>query len=185
MGDEPEMIDAHDSMPEPPEPAAIPLSRPVELASLATEREIHVTATPAECGAVAAAFGLPGISALSGRFAITPEHGGRFRVRLDLDAAVTQTCVVTLEPVDQHVVERALLVLMPREAAAQTEEDPDEPDIVPISGKRIDFGALLTEQLALALDPYPRKSDAELPQEAQEHAANPFASLAALRNIKK
>jgi hypothetical protein len=48
-------------------------------------------------------------------------------------------------------------------------------------GAVADLGEALAEQLALALDPYPRAPDAALPPEAEEAPASPFARLAALR----
>ncbi len=155
----------------------VPLSRPVALAGIVRQQRITVTATDEECGAVASLFGLPAIATLSGRFAIIPERRGQFRVHLGLTAAVTQTCVVTLEPVEQSIIEQATLVLMPHDIAVRTEERVDEPDIIPVSGQNTDFGILLTEQLALALDPHPRKRDAELPPAARANAGNPFAIL--------
>ncbi len=43
----------------------------------------------------------------------------------------------------------------------------------------IDLGEALAEQLALALDPYPRKPGAKLPSEASDDGANPFSALKA------
>ena len=42
-------------------------------------------------------------------------------------------------------------------------------------------GGVLVQTLALSLDPYPRKPDAELPAAATDPEPSPFAALAALR----
>jgi uncharacterized metal-binding protein YceD (DUF177 family) len=59
----------------------------------------------------------------------------------------------------------------------------DEPDIV--NGGAIDLGELAAEELALNLDPYPRKPGAELaaelgsvqPENEQRSGDSPFAAL--------
>jgi uncharacterized metal-binding protein YceD (DUF177 family) len=133
---------------------------------------------------LAAAFGLPGIAALRGRFALHHEAGGVIAATLHITAQVTQTCVITLEPVDQTIDETVALRFVPvamiPEAEDSAELDPetlDGPDEIPFTGDKIDLGAALTEQLALSLDPYPRKPGAALPAEAMDSAANPFAAL--------
>ena len=69
------------------------------------------------------------------------------------------------------------------EAAAGLEaSEPPEP----IAGGRIDVGAFAAEILASALNPYPRKTDAEFvwqdaPDEAEKAKSGPFASLARLQ----
>ncbi len=177
IGNDGQVSKLNDATPgsEPAVPA--PLSRPVALAGIVRQQRITVTATDEECSAVSSLFGLPAIATLSGRFVVTPERRGQFRVHLEVTAAVTQTCVVTLEPVEQSIVEQATLILMPHDIAARTEERADEPDIIPVSGQNTDFGILLTEQLALALDPYPRKRDAELPPATRANGGSPFTIL--------
>jgi hypothetical protein len=93
--------------------------------------------------------------------------------------------VVTLEPFEARLDEHAALRFVPaqtlREAAdlaeldAETLEGPDE---IPYNGELIDLGAALAEQLALSLDPYPRKPGAELPAGLGEADTNPFSVLA-------
>src|SRR3546814_5101780 len=64
----------------------------------------------------------------------------------------------------------------------------DPPDL--LEDDRIDAGEVVAEELALALDPYPRKAGVDLPPEyhsKQEHAAkdNPFDVLAGRETGKK
>lgn len=138
--------------------------------------------------AIATAFGLKGIASLSGRFRLVQAGAGRVDARLDLAARVTQTCVVSLEPVEQTITERAALVLLTADAAASTGEtaviDPDAPDEIIADGTVVDLGGILVEQLALALDPYPRKPGAEPAVGGDSDAGqadHPFAALARLR----
>ncbi len=146
-----------------------------------------IAATPAECAALAALFGLPAIAALTGEFEMHHEQRGVIAATLHLRAAVTQICVLTLEPFDSKLAETASLRFVPaasvREAAdllldAETLEGPDE---IPYAGEQIDLGAVLAEQLALALDPYPRQPGARLPAAVSTDSQTPFAALTRLR----
>jgi uncharacterized metal-binding protein YceD (DUF177 family) len=109
-----------------------------------------------------------------------PEPGGSLRATGQLSAEVVQSCIVTLEPVAQRVEEAVDLRFLPE--GSEPGDDPEEPDEIPMQGGALDLGEALAEQLALALDSYPRAEGAELPPEAGEDAdRNPFAALAALR----
>jgi len=144
----------------------------------------EITATPAECAALAALFGLPAIGSLSGVFTLTHQRRGILSADLALTAGVTQICVITLEPFEAAITETATLLFVPAqklregeavELDAETLEGPDE---IFYSGDAIDFGAVLAEQLALALDPYPRKPGAKLPEDLTEDGpTGPFAAL--------
>jgi hypothetical protein len=148
----------------------------------------RIEAEPAECAALAQAFGLPAIASLKGDFTLASpaSAGGVIEATLALIAHVTQICVVSLEPFEAKIAETARLRFIPsaklREDSEITEIDPESlegPDELPYSGDAIDLGAALAEQLALALDPYPRKPGATLPPGASSGDANPFAILAA------
>ncbi len=152
----------------------------------------RIEAEPAECAALAAVFGLPEIASLAGDFTLTSPAGagGVIEASLALTARVTQICVVTLEPFEADIAELARLRFIPaakfREDSEIVEIDPeslDGPDELPYAGEVIDLGAALAEQLALALDPYPRKPGAKLPHSASSGDANPFAILAARKSL--
>lgn len=141
-----------------------------------------VEATPAECASVAGRLLLPAVGALRCAWTLRPAGRGTVIGEGRLQAAVTQTCVVTLEPFDQHVSEAFTVhfVLQGREAA---DEDPDAPDELPYDGLSIDLGEAAVEQLALALDPYPRRPGAELAAQAEAAATGGFAALAKRRAL--
>ena len=147
----------------------------------------QIVANDGECAALAEVFRLPGMAELSGDFILTSAktHGGVIDAELRLRARVMQTCVITLEPFDTVVQEIAQLRFVPAtnlhedaEIAELSPEALEAPDEIPYAGEVIDLGATLAEQLALALDPYPRKPGAELPAAAGGSAGNPFAVLA-------
>ena len=101
-----------------------------------------------------------------------------------LDARVVQSCVVSLEPVEQEVHELFTLRFVPS-GEEREDDDPEAPDELPYEGGRIDLGEAAAEQLALALDPYPRRPDAVLEAGGEEDGtANPFAGLAWLKRAQ-
>jgi uncharacterized metal-binding protein YceD (DUF177 family) len=142
-------------------------------------REERLRATPAECAALARRFGIPAIHRLEAVVRLRPEPGGSVAVGGHLSAEVVQDCVVTLEPVAQAVEEAVSLRILP--AGQEPSDDPEAPDEIEAVGDTVDMGEALAEQLALALDPYPRAPGAELPPEASDGQGGPFAALAALR----
>ncbi|MDR3520017.1 MAG: DUF177 domain-containing protein [Acidocella sp.] len=164
-------------------------SRRMKLGGVATAPVKRViTATAAECAALAALFGLPGIAALEGEFVVSHERGGVLLADLKLSASVTQICVVTLEPFDTKITEATKLRFVPAAKLRDAEplvldaETLDGPDEIPYGGDTIDLGAVLAEQLALALDPYPRKPGATLPEGfGEEEASGPMAALLAFK----
>jgi hypothetical protein len=113
------------------------------------------------------------------------------RVTGGVSAIVGQTCVVTLEPVENAVEEAVDLAFTPAVAprlspveddtAAATVAASDTPE--PLTGNSIDLGAIAIEFLLLGIDPYPRKADAvfEPPPAAGDAAEHPFAALATLK----
>jgi Large ribosomal RNA subunit accumulation protein YceD len=135
-------------------------------------------ATPDERAALAHRFGILSVEALRAELLLRPDPDGAVRVTGRLLAAVTQACVVSFEPVPQLVAEPVAIRLLP--AGREPSEAPDEIDEIPSEGGIADLGEAIAEQLALALDPYPRAPDAALPTELQA-AATPFRSLSALR----
>lgn len=149
-------------------------------------RRERVAATPAECAALARRFGILGIGALSADLALRPDADGAIRAEGRLEAEVTQACVVSLEPVEQHVSAPVALRFLP--PGATPDEDPDSLDEIETDGDTLDLGEAVAEQLALALDPYPRRADAALPAEASDapepeppRPPSPFAALSRLK----
>ncbi|HTW26221.1 MAG TPA: DUF177 domain-containing protein [Acetobacteraceae bacterium] len=131
-----------------------------------------VEAGPEARAALAARFGLPAILSLSGRFRLTPLPGGVVRAGLALRARVRQVCVLTLEEFEAAIAEDAVLRFVPEERQ-RGDIDPEEAeDEIPYAGGSFDLGEAVAEQLALALDPYPRAPGASLP-EAESPASPP------------
>ena len=151
-------------------------------------REVTLDATAAECAALAARFGILGIGSLSARIRLEPETGGSIRARGMLVAEVEQACIVTLDAVRQ-LVQAPIDLRLLGEGESPGDDDPDSADEIETSGGIVELGEAVAEQLALALDPYPRAEGAELPAfDAPEEPEpeppakpNPFAALGKLR----
>ena len=88
--------------------------------------------------------------------------------------------MVSLDEFDGMVEDRFTVHFVPS-GTEDEEPDPDAPDQVPFEGSAIDLGDAAVEQLALALDPYPRRPGAVLPSEVGSGLQGAFAALAALR----
>jgi hypothetical protein len=151
-----------------------------------------IEAGPAARDAMAEAAGLRELLSASASLDVTAKGGGRFHVGGRVRARVGQTCVVTLDPIENDIDEPIDLVFAPPEQipelsdlvdefAESGEEIPDPPE--PIVNGVIDLGRLATDALFLAIDPYPRKGDAvfEPPVVAADPEDHPFAALKALQ----
>jgi len=155
-----------------------------------------ISANERERLALAARFGLIAIDGLSARVTLRRVGPGPVvRVEGRFSSEVVQSCVVSLEPVRNRVEEDFVLLYASAGAGEGhghvLEEgfglaDDDWPE--PLEKGQIDIGEAVAQQLALALDPYPRKPGVRLedvigPQAgagAGEPLGGPFAALARL-----
>jgi hypothetical protein len=154
-------------------------------------------ASDAVRAAMADVAGLREIMSASASFDLTLKSGGRVHVTGKVHARIGQTCVVTLDPIENEINElielmfapaeqiRSLSALVDEAAQSEDEEVPDPPE--PIVDGVIDLGRLATDALFLAVDPYPRRPDAtfEPPAEIIDPADHPFAALKALQSNGK
>lgn len=142
--------------------------------------DIAVRATAAECAALAARLQLPAIAFLTCRFRLQPFQNGAMEATGAMAASITQICILSLDEFPAKLAENFTIRFVPAGTESDT-DDPDSIDEIPYIGTAIDLGEVAAEQLALALDPYPRKPDADLPNVGQSAPETPFAALAALR----
>ena len=131
--------------------------------------------------------GLRDLPQLSAVFDLTRKGAG-VHVRGQVRAQVGQTCVVTLEPVENAVEEAVDLEFAPgaegepgaKSARKRVAGDDDAPE--PLRGGVVDLGVLAAEFLILGIDPYPRKAGAEFAAPKQDEAGeHPFAVLESLK----
>lgn len=171
------------------------LSRPVDVAAIGDGLTVTVDADDAVRRALADLNGLPEVKRLHATFHLASEPQGGVRVMGEVQAAVVQVCVVSLEPFEAAVSEPVDVRFLPplileavRAARAKLpadvlESEDDEPDL--IANGRIDLGTLAAEHLTLGLDPYPRKPGVAFQEPApriDDPDLSPFA--AALKGLK-
>jgi hypothetical protein len=148
-------------------------------------------ATADERVAVAAELELLACELLTVRYSLRPVQGGRFVLNGELEARVSQPCVISLEPVADSITERFEIALWPAEdlpkPVARRFDPVAEDDPEPIVDGRICVGRIAFEILAAAINPYPRKEGAAL--ERSESGVNsgqkdnPFAALARIKGL--
>jgi uncharacterized metal-binding protein YceD (DUF177 family) len=159
-------------------------SRPLALESLGgAPMRIALRAEAGECAALARRFDLVGLEHFAAVFVVRAE-AARLIVEGWIEAALTQSCIVTLEPVAARIDEAFRLVFMPIADVQEVELDAsaDSEDVEPLPEGPLDLGEIAAQHLALAIDPYPRTAGAawgageSAPSEAPR--AKPFAALA-------
>jgi len=139
---------------------------------------------------MAEAAGLRDMTFLRAAFDLSHRSGGRVHVTGRVQAKVGQTCVVTLEPIDNEIDEEVDLIFAAEEIAPQVAAQIDDGESAvaeppePIENGMIDLGRLATDALFLAIDPYPRKQGAvfEARHEVADPEDHPFAALKALQS---
>jgi hypothetical protein len=176
---------------------ADPWSLPLIVAQI-PEGGLHrdIEAGPAERRAMAEVGGLRDILNAHASLDVTPQSGGRVHVAGRVRARIGQTCVVTLDPIENDIDEPFDLIFAPpeqipqladlvNEAGDSDGEIPDPPE--PIENGIIDLGRVATDALFLGIDPYPRRPDAVfeplvVDADPEDH---PFAALKALQRGAK
>lgn len=162
-------------------------------------RELHFDVDEAVCRKLADRMGIVELRRLTGVANLRPYRKEGLTLDCRFEADLVQSCVVTLEPVDEHIDEEFRQRYLPghlldlpsakapdsqREIAVDIEAD-DAPEALVSGG--VDIGEAVAERLALALDPYPRKPGVSFdtpPEEAgdaSESRPNPFAALEKLK----
>lgn len=139
-----------------------------------------VEATPSECSALALRMGLPEVLNLRCRFHLIRESSTIIKATGVLQARVVQNCVISLEDFEATLEERFTVRFVPS-GTENADLDPESEDEIPYNNGVLDLGEAAAEQLGLALDPYPRMPDAELPDIEAEPEPHPFAALDRLR----
>jgi uncharacterized metal-binding protein YceD (DUF177 family) len=165
-------------------PAPPPVSRPVDVERMALREDgVRLEATAEELRLLAEFLKIPAVHSLVGEFDVT---GNRRRAKVTgrVTGRISQTCVVSLEPFESDIAEEFDLTfaeerdnLSPEEIERRKIDPPDE-----IVDGKIDLGAVMTEFLALGLDPYPRKPGVDFEPITDDKAEDsPFAALGKLR----
>lgn len=160
-----------------------------------------IKATAEECEALAKSLDILGLSDVEAKGSlIRRSTNGQITASGRVRAEAVQACVVSLQPVAQAIDEEftVFYTFDPEDLVVEDLEkvvgldEPDPPEL--IVGGRIDLLAMISEQIALALDPYPRREDlpeAEMEEELdldqvkkEKGTHQPFANLKDLMSKK-
>lgn len=160
----------------------------VQLPDAGLHRDIEADQATRE--AMAEVAGVRDISSARASFDLAPRSGGRVHVKGRLRARVGQTCVVTLDPLENDIDEEIDVIFAPSEQIPGLAEPVDNDEAIemddalePIENGIIDLGRLATDVLYLSIDPYPRKEGVVFEPQvtAPDPGDHPFAALKALR----
>ncbi len=144
--------------------AATPeFSRRVELARLGVHEAIYpISAEAGEREALARRFDLLSLDRLEAEIRLQRLGGGMVRVSGRLTAHAVQACVVSLDPVASAIEQDFTLRYGPTQPGKSVMIDLETELVEPFEGDAIDIGEAVAQQVALALDPYPRAPGANL-----------------------
>jgi hypothetical protein len=142
------------------------------------------TASESERSAIAEALDAIACEEAKADYVIRSLGQGRYRMSGEVQARLTQRCIVTLETVPARIEERFEVELWPPDsipdAGAAEIEVLCAPDIEPLEHGTIEAGRIVFETLSASVDPYPRKEGARFEwQDAAsgQEASGPFAGL--------
>ena len=161
----------------------LPYSEPVRLHQVAGGVKRTLEPDAAARARIVKALDLASLDAFTAEMELAPSAAG-WRLSGRVRASLAQACGITLEPLPLEIDAPFSLTL----AEAVEEEDADEivitlddesPDL--IENGQIDLGQYAVEQLALQLDPFPRKPGSEFVQPPEPAEISPFAVLKQLR----
>jgi uncharacterized metal-binding protein YceD (DUF177 family) len=150
--------------------------------------DYDISANEAECVKLAERFNLVRLSGLKAVLRLDRRSRGAVRLSGGIVAQVTQTCVATLDPVDEDVEIDLDIVFQPdfEDLPLDAPEYDSERDLEPLTGDSLDIGEIVAEEMALSLNPYPRAATAPMigpdGADAEEGPApqRPFAGLGTL-----
>ena len=169
-----------------------PFSLPVAVRDIGRRgRTVKLEADADQRAALAEALGVAAIERLGGEFCLDMVSGACVHLHGRIEADVVQICVVSLEPVQQHIDAPVSVTLLPAETAKGRPDvavliDPmDEEDRDTYSNGRIDLGVIVSEQLALLVDLYPRAPGVEFEAAGDGEAAERDSPFAVLERLKR
>lgn len=164
------------------------------------KEKLVIEANDKERAALAKRFELVSIDSLTAELTIKTASNGEVTLRGTMHAEIVQSCVATLEPVPETVEDAIEVLFSPHVSEDDLPSNPDDLEDLseeelmalldqpePLVDGMIDVGEVVAQFLAVAMNPYPRNDDVEMPdsvkseEEAQEERPNPFAQLAGLK----
>jgi hypothetical protein len=170
-----------------------PITHPYELGRLSQAGD-EVTIAPGkeDLERIANWAGIDAVDSLTAKIELRKLTATRFAFDADFVAGIVQSCVVTLEPVRTRIERRFSrdLLLTPTAQHPVKEIDiapVDEDGREEIASLRYDLAVPVLEELALAIEPYPRAPGVafEPPPDPDAAEVHPFAALESLKTGQK
>lgn len=159
-----------------------PFSEVVRINEIGAGLERRLVPDAAAVKRIVKALDLASLTAFEADLKIAPARVG-WTLTGRVVATLEQVCGITLDPLPVQVDERFSVDLVeavePETDEIEVTLDDDSPDV--IEDGRIDLGQYAVEQLALTLDPFPRKPGAEFVQPEEPAEISPFAVLKAFK----
>lgn len=171
----------------------VPFSYPVKVGHIsANPVEVHVEADTEERTGLARLWNILEVKSMKATMTVSRWKRDGVRVKGHVSAVITQACVVTLDPVEAVIEEDFEQIFVPEGSklarlmtgdSGEMVLDPEGPDLPEsFAGDSIDAGETVAECVALAIDPYPRKPDAEFAAHIEDDGEkdrkpSPFAVL--------
>jgi len=176
----------------------LPFSQSYNLARLGNAGDtVRFEADEAQRAAIAKWAGILSLEKFQTGVEIKKLAPNRYGLAFHLTADVTQSCVVTLEPVpgnlDKRFTRELVFVGAQRAKGREATDSLPGPDVVLDAGQEegpeeidnlhLDLAAPVLEEFSLALDPYPRRPGVEFAPKSLDSEApeSPFAVLKGLK----
>lgn len=159
---------------------ALPLSESIRINEIGKGLDRTLAPDAAARAKIARSLDLASLEAFVAELSVRPADNAGYRLSGRVRASAVQTCGITLEPLPVEIDQTFSVDLVEMIDEPETDEvdvsvDDDAPDL--IEDGRIDLGQYAVEQLALNLDPFPRKPGAEFIQPVEPAEISPFAVL--------
>jgi hypothetical protein len=166
-------------------------SRKVDLREIG-DKPVVLSATPAECAALARRFGIIAVQRLDAEVWLEP-RGQVIEASGHFTADIVQSCAISAEDLPVHIAEPLTLRFVPARAAPRVEAEielaPDDCDEIEYTGTAFDLGEEVAQSLAVAIDPF---AVGPMAEEARRLAglldaenSGPFAALRALKTSEE
>jgi uncharacterized metal-binding protein YceD (DUF177 family) len=168
----------------------VPITRLFDLSDLSDAGyATKITASQAELARLAEWEGVSAVSLFEAIVMLKRLSQTRFLYEGKLTADLTQSCVVTLEPVQSCLSREFSRELhysplrYPEKGGALSLASAEDDAPEEIESLKFDLAGPLLEELSLAIDPYPRAAGVafEPPEESSDAAESPFAVLKRLK----
>ncbi|MEH6664027.1 MAG: DUF177 domain-containing protein [Brevundimonas sp.] len=159
-----------------------PFTEPLRLNQIGAGVTRDLEPDEAERARIARTLDLIELPEFRARLTVKPAETG-WTLSGQVRAHAVQRCGLTLEPLPAEIDESFVIDMVEADPRAPLEVDVDPEDDGPdvIEDGVIDLGVYAVEQLALALDPFPRKPGAVFEQPEQPAEESPFAVLKQLK----